>query len=191
MHKQILKKQISPIEAYRLFFNFKTKKINFTASTIISYATHLFGGVSSITRLLIAKNNVSNEEKLHKIFNGAIDLIYPYLVNKVPRLLSSDQSNLVPVFVTKDKYIATLHCNINTKIIFAEQSEGLNYQPELTEINFLEDKMSWTKNELEEIRNLFYEDAKERINNVVTKPKTSIQWIPLAKTLEEEVWEMF
>ena len=44
---------------------------------------------------------------------------------------------------------------------------------------------------LEEIRNLFYEDAKERINVEVTKPKTSIQWIPLEKTLEEEVWELF
>ena len=60
--------------AYLQFLNFVMDEADGIAVTILSFAYHLFGGVTAFKAMLLARNSSSGEEKLHQLFNGGIVL---------------------------------------------------------------------------------------------------------------------
>jgi len=188
LYEQLIANRLAPLEAYFHLYEFMTKDLDCVGGTLIIYALYLFGGDEGFKKILISKENISPERKLHQIFNGSIDLIYPYLVDRMPEISYSYWPiRLNPIFVTFDKRISILHSLINTRIIFeGDKDDKFSYNPELVELKFLR-KLSWSNKELEEINNLTRKDMSSRLNNVILNLKDSNGFLPIIERLEHEL----
>lgn len=190
LHNKLSKKVITPREAYEEFYLFLAKEINCIGATLIMFALHLFGGVEEFKAMLFTKAKASKEDKIHQLFNGAIDLIYPYIVNKIQEIFPTlnNSKKLIPVFVSTDKRLSTLHSLINTKMIF-ESSDEINYNPELTEVSFF-DNMNWTNDDLAFFRELHIKDLDNRFDTFFSGGRDAKHLLEIVEKYEKVVFEL-
>ena len=186
LQTRIDKKTLTPRDAYIEFHEFMTIEVNCTMGTISLFALHLFGGVDKFKSMIFAKSSASVEEKIHQLYNGAIDLIYPYIVNRVQNLFPPLGSNkkLIPILVTMDKKMATLHSLINTKVIFESNDSKPNFNPELIEIKFI-DKMSWNDDDLKHFKSLFLKDIYRVEKNISKTGREVKHLLPVVAKYEK------
>ena len=190
LKNQIEENTITPSEAYLFFLDFVIEEVDCIAATINQYALHLFGGVDFFKLILMPKGNISIEETLDQLFTGAIDLVYPTIVNKSQDLypIPNKLEKMIPVLVTADRRLATLHSRINTKFILETSSikDGINYNPELTEIVFYE-KTKWSKADLKLFNDRLTKDIEHRFISSISEGKTATHLLPLVEKYEQEV----
>lgn len=193
LQNQIENNNITPTKAYLEFLDFMMEEVDCVIGTAQMFALHLFGGVNEFKLMLMAKGKATKEEKLHKLFNGAVDLIYPYIVNKAQELypIPHKPEKLIPVLITADRRLATLHSLINTKLIFETANEkGVNYNPELTEIGF-HDKMNWTDADMNLFKERTIKDLSHRLESAMSGAKTATHLLPLVEQYEIIVENIF
>lgn len=193
LQNKIEENQLTPTNAHLEFLDFMMVEVDCIAGTILMYALHLFGGVNEFKLMLMAKGKVSKEEKLHKLFNGAIDLIFPYIVNKAQELypIPHQTKKIIPVLVTADRRLATLHSLLNTKLILESNTEGgVNYNPELIEIGYY-GKMIWTDADFNLFKERTQKDLAHRLESAMSTGKTAIHLLPLIEQYENEVINLF
>jgi hypothetical protein len=147
-------------EAYVQYLDFVMNDINCASGISLNYAYHIFGGASYLNRLLFIKKigSSSKEEIIHQIFNGSIDLIFPYLVDKGHLLPAYEGKYSTPVFVTRDERIAEIHSFHNTRMIINNNGTSI-YNPEVIENTFsLKHNLSWTMKEVERFNSIISDD---------------------------------
>ena len=146
---QIEKKSKPRMEAMKELLTFLDEEAGGVATSFISFAFYVFGGYNDLRSLIYSSNKEPNK-KLHKIFNGAIDLIYP-LITDFSQEIFKDQElhrKLTPVFVTRDKHVSILHSIIKVEAVLDETKIPRRY----TSISFeYLDKTSWSKNDIQMI----------------------------------------
>lgn len=178
--------KINRLEAFLSFFEYATKEIDCVGGTIINYAYHLFGGMDSLKRIILIRKigKASKENVIHQIFNGAIDLILPYLVDSVNHLFKTDK-NYIPVFVTRDERISDIHSLHATKVIFGEGP----YSFQLVEGKYSSKrKMNWTEKEETLIKNVMENDIFSRIEKKIpSSGQTTSHLLPLIAQQEKIV----
>lgn len=114
-------------------------------------------------------------ERLHKIFNGAIDLIFPTIINKL------QIKNLIPIFVSTDKRISKLNSLMGIRARF-NTNETYSYSPELIQADFL-GRLKWTKEEMDQLYVVPQSDI-NRLNRFDGRPRMTTHLLKYVKPLE-------
>lgn len=147
-------------EALETYLDFVINEIDCLGGTSLNYAYHIFGGADYLNRLLFIKKLTSSSKAdiIHQIFNGSIDLIFPYLVNQANSFPEFKGRYSTPVFVTRDERIAEIHSFHNTIGILAYDEKSI-YNPELIESTFsVKHNLSWSKKEIEYFNSIMFND---------------------------------
>lgn len=189
LYNEIDRNVITPFNAFMNFLDFMMEEIDAVSVVLASFAFHLFGGVTAFKLIIFEKNKSSLEQKMHKLFNGSIDLIFPNLVNNAQVLFPVPNTNhsLTPIFVTGDKRLSLLHSLCNNNISIQAEDDLIDI-PQLAEIGYYEEeKFKWKESELKLFRERYKSDAIKRINSDNGEKKTATHLIPLIQKLESEV----
>lgn len=180
---------ISRAEAFKQFLNFAIHEVDVIISAIVNYALHIFGGVDSLRGILFLKGmkSSSRENVIHQIFNGSIDLIFPTLVNVIPKICYPNKGQLIPVFATRDEKLAEIHSLSYAKLIVDNGDSGFNFN--IIESRFTKkQKLCWTKSDLTEFKKILRNDLSNRADKLRPGHSQSAEHlIPLVIELEEKI----
>ncbi|MES2398083.1 MAG: hypothetical protein V4549_18865 [Bacteroidota bacterium] len=188
---RIEKKEKTHLGAMTEFLKFLDEEVDAISATFISYAFHIFGGFQELKPLIFSKEKKNLNKRLHKIFNGAIDLIFPNITDKSQLAYSNSLINteLIPVFVTRDKYISVLHSMLNTKVRF--ENETL-HDPQLKEVSYKFIKMTnWNQTEKEIIESVIRQISIKRLSNSFSGQKSALPLLNKVEYYETIVKELF
>ena len=142
---------------------FMREELNFVSGIMYLLCLHLFGGSAEFKNIFIPKKKLARNEKLHRIFNGAIDLVFPTIINKVTNSqYKTPIPHMIPVFVSTDKRISKLHSLMGLRITY-NTKESYSFFPELVQADFL-GNLKWTKEEM----NHLYKLSTADIESVIT-----------------------
>jgi len=164
---------------------FMREELNFVSGIMYLLCLHLFGGSAEFKNIFIPKKKLARNEKLHRIFNGAIDLVFPTIINKVTNSqYKTPIPHMIPVFVSTDKRISKLHSLMGLRITY-NTKESYSFFPELVQADFL-GNLKWTKEEMNHLYKLSTADI-ERFNSFDGTPKATTHLLKNIKPLEDEV----
>lgn len=177
--------EISGKEAIDALNRFMREDIDSVSGIMYFLCVNLFGGSDEFKNIFFPKKNLPTNEKLHRIFNGAIDLVFPTIINKVTNAYyKTPIPDMIPVFVSTDKRISKLHSLIGLRITH-NTKETYSYFPELIQVDFLS-KIKWTKEEMNELFKVSQSDIK-RFTSFDGTPRMTTHLLKYVKLLEGEV----
>lgn len=152
------KQEITAKEAFINFYTFMKEEVDILIARSLQLAIYIFGGLDEYKNIIFPKANDPFNKKINKILNGAIDILYPTLVDSFPNhKRKKGVFELKPVFVTADKRISKLHSLTSTKAFFGDKSQ-INYMPEVVQFDYPKE-LKWTKDEIFSFQVLFVKDA--------------------------------
>lgn len=158
------KQEITAKEALMNFYTFMKEEIDILIARSLQLAIFIFGGLDEYKNIIFPKANDPFNKKINKILNGAVDILYPTLVDSFPNhKRKKGVFELKPVFVTADKRISKLHSLTSTKAFFGDKSQ-INYMPEVMQFNYPKE-LKLTENDLSSFQDLFIKDAIYRYSN--------------------------
>lgn len=162
------------------------------AVLILSFAYHLFGGVNAFRTMLFAKGKASSKEKLHQLFNGALDLIYPYVVNRAQDYFPiPNKSALIPILVTGDRRLSMLHSICNKRYL-VDQDKVLITELPLAQLDYFEgEKTKWTIEDKDAFKARTLKDITKRYASATGLQKKTDHLYPIIENLEAQVWSIF
>lgn len=175
--------------AFEEFVNFMQNDVDLSGGMHLNYAVHLFGRAPKF-QTLWKKKAKTREQKLHNIFNASIDLITPTIADKMQNVYDQvGDRKLLPVFVTSDNILSDLYSLQKVLLVF-DETPGLvskNYMPQFTYYEFLEQKLEWTNDEYNKIKELSLSGSQDRLDRATNKGRDAFNLIPLVKELEDKV----
>lgn len=143
---------ISNIDLMIEFLNFVEQEVDLFNTSIITFAHYFFSG-SSFIKSFIHKSKHIAEEKVHTLWNAAIDLTFPTLVSQ-----QFIKSKSIPVFVTADEKLWLIFDAMKMRVMI---SDGDNSAlPPFVEVDL--SKTGWSEEELGIINKYFNEIMKKR-----------------------------
>jgi hypothetical protein len=180
-------------KAYLDFLNFAMEEADGVAVLILSFAYHLFGGVNAFRSMLFAKGKALPKEKLHQLFNGALDLIYPYVVNRAQDFfpIPNKSEALIPILVTGDRRLSILHSICNKRYL-VDQDKVLMTELPLAQLDFFAgEKTKWTTEDKAAFKIRTAKDIKKRYASATGPHKSTEHLYPIIEKLETQVWNIF
>lgn len=178
-------KEITGKEAVNELNRYMRNDINCVSATMSLLSLHLFGGSNEFMNIFFPKNNLPINEKLHKIFNGSIDLIIPTIINKeVEKFYKKQMPNLIPVIVSSDKKISNL-LSLMRLISKYQSKESNNYFPELLQVDFL-NSLKWNNEEMNQLFKFSNSDF-DRFISFDGIPRSTTHLLKYVKPLEDEL----
>ncbi|WFA09201.1 hypothetical protein [Tissierella sp. Yu-01] len=134
------------------FLNFVEQEVDVFSTSIVIFAHYFFSGSSLIKRLIHRSKQVA-EEKVHALWNAAIDLTFPPLVSK--QILKSKS---IPVFVTADQTLCLIFDAMKIRVMISDGDKST--LPPFVEVDL--SKTCWSAEELREIDKYYDEIMKIR-----------------------------
>ncbi|GLB25245.1 hypothetical protein LXJ15735_14860 [Lacrimispora xylanolytica] len=134
------------------FLNFVEQEVDLFSTSIITFA-HYFFSRSSLIKGLIHKSKHVTEEKVHSLWNAAIDLTFPTLVSQ-----SFLESKSIPVFVTADEKLWLIFNAMKMRVMILDGNKSTI--PPFVEVDLSE--TCWSEEELMEINQYYDEIMKKR-----------------------------
>lgn len=182
---------ISPLDAILELCRFMREEVNCMIGIMKILGIHAFGGDDYFNKIIMPNTNLPLKEKLHRIFNGAIDLGYPTIMHHAVRyqshLKTGDIKQLIPVFVSADRRLSRLYSLCQLHMIVDNQAP-INYCGEVVSYDY-NSKLSWSSTELDVIIKAYPPDySKIGFDN---KPRTMNNIIPLIEEYEEKVKQVW
>ena len=179
--------EISPINAILELCRFMREEINCMIGIMKIIGIHAFGGDSYFNKIIMPNMNLPSNERLHRIFNGAIDLAYPTIMHHAVRyqshLKTGDIKRLIPVFVSADRRLSKLYSLCQLHLIVDNQAP-INYCGEAVSYGY-NSKLSWSSAELDAIIKAYPSDySKIGFDN---KPRIMNNVMSLIEEYEEKV----
>lgn len=182
--------EISGKDAIDELNRFMREDIDTISGIMHLLSLHLFGGSNEFKNIFFPKRKLKTNEKLHKIFNGAIDLVLPTVINKVTNsYYKTPIPELIPVFVSTDKRISKLHSLMGLRIT-QNTKETYSFFPEMIQGDFL-GKLQWTKEEMNHFFKVSQSDIK-RFTRFDGAPREASHLLSHVLPLETELirlWE--
>lgn len=188
----IEKNQMTHLQAMLQFITFLDEEINVFGAAFIGYAFNIFGGYSELKPLIFSTEKKNKNKRLHKIFNGAIDLVFPNIADKSQSMYMGPQynSNLIPVFVTRDKYISILHSILNTVEKFDDSAVDHKTIVKVASYKYIY-KTVWKPNEIEILEHRLHEINLKRELKAIHGPRSAIHLIEKIKSFEDNAKRHF
>lgn len=176
--------KISAKKAFLDFSKFMRNDVDCVVGIFQAYAWHLFGGDLSFKRMVFTKSNLSVNRKLHKIFNGAIDFVFPTIGEKVVRQFSGLAQ--IPIFVSTDKPLSILNSLMSSRLILDDNTVK-NYNPKIIKIE-PNSRLIWTNKDYEEFEKLYQSDS---LRLQLSKPRKTLHLISQVDFYESKVKARF
>lgn len=108
---------------------------------------------------MIHKSKLAVNEKLHSLWNAAVDLTLPTIISS-----KFGRENTIPVFVTSDERLWSFLNLQKVRVIISDNNQISS--PPFIEMDLTDTK--WTSKELQEIDQFFDKVKRERKNKVIS-----------------------
>jgi hypothetical protein len=145
------KTEVNRVQLMIEFLDFLEKEVDLFSTSIVVFAHYFFSGNTSIRKIIHKSKNVS-EEKIHALWNAAIDLVLPTYVSK--HLI---ESKLVPVFATADEALWLVYDSMKIRVTISDGNKFAH--PPVVEADL--SNTLWSDEELWLI-NTYYQKISER-----------------------------